>query len=130
MYRELRVLKMKVKDKHQRLMLNIEGLAVAVFSVLAFFYLGGVWWIFVVGFFAIDVSMIGYVWNNKIGAFVYNFFHIYPWSLVLIFLGMFMGELIYTQLGFVWMFHIGLDRAVGYGLKYSKGFNETHLKRL
>ena len=27
----------------------------------------------------------------------------------------------------IWLAHIGLDRALGYGLKYSKGFAFTHL---
>jgi hypothetical protein len=29
----------------------------------------------------------------------------------------------------VWTAHIGVDRAVGYGLKYPSGFGDTHLSR-
>ncbi len=30
----------------------------------------------------------------------------------------------------IWMAHIGIDRALGYGLKYSLGFGFTHLGRI
>jgi hypothetical protein len=30
----------------------------------------------------------------------------------------------------IWLAHIGMDRMLGYGLKYSGGFKDTHLGRL
>jgi hypothetical protein len=30
----------------------------------------------------------------------------------------------------IWVAHIGADRAMGYGLKYSTHFRDTHLQRL
>jgi hypothetical protein len=30
----------------------------------------------------------------------------------------------------IWLAHIGFDRALGYGLKYSAGFSFTHLGRI
>ncbi len=30
----------------------------------------------------------------------------------------------------IWINHIGVDRLLGYGLKYSEGFGVTHLGRL
>jgi hypothetical protein len=30
----------------------------------------------------------------------------------------------------IWLAHIGMDRVVGYGLKYSAGFGFTHLGRV
>lgn len=30
----------------------------------------------------------------------------------------------------IWAAHIAFDRAVGYGLKYETGFNDTHLGRV
>ena len=32
--------------------------------------------------------------------------------------------------GIIWCAHIGFDRALGYGLKYSSGFGHTHLGRV
>jgi hypothetical protein len=34
------------------------------------------------------------------------------------------------QVRLIWLAHIGLDRAVGYGLKYPTAFKETHLQRV
>jgi hypothetical protein len=30
----------------------------------------------------------------------------------------------------IWVTHIGVDRAIGYGLKYPSGFKDTHLQRV
>jgi hypothetical protein len=30
----------------------------------------------------------------------------------------------------IWLAHIGGDRALGYGLKYPTGFEDTHLQRV
>jgi hypothetical protein len=30
----------------------------------------------------------------------------------------------------IWAAHIGFDRMLGYGLKYSSSFNDTHLGRI
>jgi hypothetical protein len=30
----------------------------------------------------------------------------------------------------IWIAHIGIDRALGYGLKYATGFGDTHLGRI
>jgi Domain of unknown function (DUF4260) len=35
-----------------------------------------------------------------------------------------------AQLGLIWFTHIGVDRALGYGLKYPTGFKDTHLQRV
>ena len=34
------------------------------------------------------------------------------------------------KLALIWLTHIGVDRAVGYGLKYPSGFKDTHLQRV
>ena len=34
------------------------------------------------------------------------------------------------QVGLIWVTHIGVDRAIGYGLKYPTGFKDTHLQRV
>jgi hypothetical protein len=35
-----------------------------------------------------------------------------------------------TKLALIWLTHIGLDRALGYGLKYPTHFKDTHLQRV
>jgi hypothetical protein len=34
------------------------------------------------------------------------------------------------SVAFIWLAHIGIDRALDYGLKYSTGFAFTHLGRI
>ena len=34
------------------------------------------------------------------------------------------------SIAMIWLAHIGIDRALGYGLKYSAGFTFTHLGRI
>ena len=35
-----------------------------------------------------------------------------------------------TAVALIWLIHIGVDRAVGYGLKYPGAFKDTHLNRV
>lgn len=35
-----------------------------------------------------------------------------------------------VQLALIWLAHIGIDRAIGYGLKYPTGFKDSHLDRV
>ncbi|PHB05583.1 DUF4260 family protein, partial [Bacillus pseudomycoides] len=32
--------------------------------------------------------------------------------------------------GLIWTAHIGMDRMLGYGLKYETDFKDTHIQRL
>jgi uncharacterized protein DUF4260 len=34
------------------------------------------------------------------------------------------------SIAMIWLAHIGIDRALGYGLKYEAGFTFTHLGRI
>lgn len=111
-------------EKHRKIFLKIESTVIVLFSLAAFFYLGGKWWLLILGFIAIDLSMIGYLFGNKIGAGVYNLFHIYGWGLAVVFVGFIADYSLLMQFGIVWVFHIGLDRTLGFGLKPEKGFKE------
>ncbi|HYI15926.1 MAG TPA: DUF4260 family protein, partial [Thermomicrobiales bacterium] len=35
-----------------------------------------------------------------------------------------------TSLALIWAAHIGMDRSIGYGLKYPGAFKDTHLSRV
>ena len=50
--------------------------------------------------------------------------------LVLGAIGASLNQPLIGQLALIWIAHIGLDRAIGYGLKYASGFKETHLARV
>jgi len=49
---------------------------------------------------------------------------------VLMTLGFASAEPLVLSIAMIWLAHIGIDRALGYGLKYSKGFGFTHLGRI
>jgi hypothetical protein len=78
----------------------------------------------------LDIGILGYVVNPKIGAFTYNLFHYKGVAIVLLVLEMlFFGDM-YTLIGIVLFSHLALDRALGYGLKYSDSFKNTHLGKI
>ena len=71
--------------------------------------------------------MIGYLINTKIGAISYNFFHSKTLAIVFLGLGYFyLGET-YILVGIILYSHSALDRFLGYGLKYTDSFKNTHL---
>lgn len=109
------------------LVLKLEGLAFLILGTFLFQQTSQPWWLFAALFFAPDLSMIGYAFNNKVGAALYNLFHHYGVA-VASFLASFYFEWSLGQsLAYILVAHIGFDRLLGYGLKYTKGFHYTHL---
>lgn len=111
-------------------MLRIEGAALLTASVALYWANGGSWWLFALLLLAPDVSMLGYLAGPGIGAAVYNAFHSYPLPAALGVLGLLWGAPFAVAVALVWLAHIGVDRLVGYGLKYPSGFRDTHLGRV
>ena len=97
------------------------------FGVYLFYKLPYEWWWFVVLLLLPDIGMTGYLINKKFGALTYNLFH-HRGLAILIYLFGLSGSLPMVQLvGVILFAHIAMDRTFGYGLKYNKGFNYTHL---
>ena len=115
---------------HPKLILRLEGLVLFVASLSAFLYLKQSAWIFAGLFLVPDLSMAAYFAGPKPGAIIYNAFHTTIWPLLLAIYGVLFGELFAQVLASVWLAHIGLDRAIGYGLKYATDFKDTHLGRI
>ena len=107
---------------------SLEYLIAAVL-VMAFFIIVGKfdWWWLLVLFLVVDFSAIGYAINSKVGAFTYNLGHslIGPAILTLFYISTDNHALLFITL--VWLFHIFVDRGLGYGLKHSTSFHHTHL---
>ena len=80
--------------------------------------------------FAPDLTMLGYLAGPKVGAAIYNAFHTYAMPAVLGALGMLFASPLAIVVSLIWFAHIGVDRAVGYGLKYPTSFKDTHLQRV
>lgn len=111
-------------------LLHLEGLTVFCLSLYLYWLNGFSWILFFVLILAPDLSMVGYLKNNKFGAFLYNIFHTYTVSLLIIFLGFILSNPTLLSVGIIWTTHIGMDRMVGYGLKYPTSFKDNHLNHL
>ena len=113
-----------------RLLLRIEGAGLAVAALYAYFRIGAPWWLFAVLILAPDVSFAGYLLNTRIGAIAYNTLHVTIGPLILGALGFLLPSFDLISIALVWAAHIGIDRALGFGLKYGAGFGLTHLGRI
>ena len=76
-----------------------------------------------------DVFMVGYLKGLRIGAIVYNVAHTYLGPGLLLALWLITPEIELLPIAAVWTAHIGLDRMLGFGLKYRTAFKHTHLHR-
>lgn len=111
-------------------LLRAEGAALLIVSVLLYWLNGGSWWLFALLLLAPDVSTLGYLAGPRVGAAAYNAFHSYPLPTALGVFGLLWSAPLALAVALVWLAHIGMDRLVGYGLKYPTGFKDTHLGRL
>jgi hypothetical protein len=109
------------------LILRVEaGLALAA-ALLGYWALGGNWLMFALLFLVPDLTMLGYLRNPGIGATVYNAGHTYVSPAALALAGFVAGAPLAEQFAIIWAAHIAFDRVLGFGLKYSGRFADTHL---
>jgi hypothetical protein len=111
-------------------LLRAEGLTVAVAAVVVYFYADHPWWLFAVLVLAPDLAMVGYLAGPVAGAAVYDAAHTYVLPVALATIGLVGDVELAVQVGLIWLVHIGVDRSLGYGLKYPTGFRDTHLQRV
>lgn len=111
--------------------LRLEGAVLLAAAVAAYFVgLDEPWWLLPLILFAPDLFMVGYARSHRVGAWMYNAAHSYP-APALLFLGAYLGDrALWQGVALVWFAHIGMDRALGYGLKYETHFTDTHLGRI
>ena len=102
----------------------------AAAAIAVYFHEGYPWWLFVALILAPDLSMIGYAGGLEVGAATYNAAHTDAFPVVLSAVGLLVGADLAVEIGLIWLAHIGIDRAIGYGLKYPSGFKDTHLQRV
>jgi hypothetical protein len=112
------------------ILLRLEGLVVAGASAVLYWRTGASWWLFAALWLVPDLSMVGYLRRPCLGARIYNAAHTYLLPGVLGLLGLLLHANVLLPFVLIWVNHIGVDRLLGYGLKYSDGFGFTHLGRL
>lgn len=113
-----------------RNILRIEEAAMFGLGIWAFSLLPFAWWWFLALILAPDVSMIGYAFGNKVGAFLYNLFHHKAVAIVVFLLGVYMNNDVMKLAGIILFSHASMDRMFGYGLKTNEGFGFTHLGKI
>lgn len=112
------------------LYIRLEAITVICLSLFIYFDQGGVGWWLIPLFFIPDLFMLGYLVDRRIGAAVYNVAHNYVIPVLLGLIGIYINEQLLLQLAAAWIFHIGVDRTFGYGLKYKTNFKDTHLQKI
>jgi hypothetical protein len=112
------------------ILLRLEGAALLVAAVLLYREHDASWLLFAVLLLAPDLSMLGYLAGTRIGAIVYNIAHTTVLPIALGVSGLLAGGDLAVAIALVWLAHIGLDRMIGYGLKYPDAFKATHLARV
>lgn len=107
--------------------IRIEEYAMLLLSIYLFSLLDYEWWWYLALFLAPDVSMIGYLVSPKVGAFSYNLFHHKGVAILIYLIGIYTGVNELQLVGLMLFGHSSFDRIMGYGLKYTDSFNNTHL---
>jgi hypothetical protein len=113
-----------------RTLLRLEGLTLFVGMTLLYAIWEGSWWVYAILFLAPDISFAAYLAGPRPGAVIYNAAHSYMAPVALMTTGFATSSPLVLSLAMIWLAHIGIDRALGYGLKYSRGFGFTHLGRI
>ena len=113
-----------------RIVLRLEGLCVLIAASVAYSKFGLGWGTFALYFLTPDLSFLGYLAGPKVGAIAYNSAHSYIAAIGCLVTGVLLPAPAILCAGIIWCAHIGFDRALGYGLKYSAGFGFTHLGRI
>jgi hypothetical protein len=106
---------------------RLEGLVFLAAGVAAFAESGWSWWWFAALLLVPDISMIGYLIRPSAGAISYNVGHTFVGPALLLVWAWIGGPPAALALGAIWLAHIGMDRAFGYGLKFADNFTNTHL---
>ncbi len=113
-----------------RTLLRLGGITLFAGMTLLYGLWDGSWLVYVILFLAPDLSFAAYLAGPKVGAIVYNAAHSYLAPVALMTAGLALASPLVLSLAMIWLAHIGIDRALGYGLKYASGFAFTHLGRI
>ena len=112
------------------LILRAEQVAILALGIGLWLVNGGPAWLLIPAWLLVDLSMVGYLGGPRLGSITYNAAHNLVLPVVLLGLGWWTGTPWLLLAGAVFVTHIGLDRALGYGLKLPTDFRDTHLGRI
>ncbi len=109
---------------------RIEAAVIFGLCLVMYYHLRLSGWLFVLLLLAPDLSMIGYTFSLSLGTTLYNLVHNYGIPLLVLTMGFALASELVISVGLIWLAHCGMDRAVGYGLKYPTHFQHTHLGKI
>jgi hypothetical protein len=108
-------------------LLRLEGMAVGAVSAVLYARTGASWWLFAALWLVPDLSILGYFAGPCRGSRIYNAAHTYTLPITLAVCALLFRANVLLPFALIWVNHIGVDRMMGYGLKFSNGFDWTHL---
>jgi Domain of unknown function (DUF4260) len=110
--------------------LRLEGLAAFGAGLVLYAVNGGDWLWAIPALLLPDLSAAGYLLSQRIGTFTYNLVHNWAPGFVVLGLGLWLGSPGLQIVAAILIAHVGVDRAMGYGLKLPSSFQDTHLGRM
>ena len=113
-----------------KLLLQAEGLAMFAAAIALYAYTSGNGWAFLLLILAPDLAMVGYLVNVRVGSITYNTVHTIVLPLGLLAIAWMAGSMTLVHIALIWLAHIGMDRMMGYGLKYATDFKDTHMQHV
>jgi len=118
-----------------RVLERVEGGMALLIGLAMWAALGYGWGWLALLLFLPDLSAAGCLAGPRAGAVAYNLAHTYAVALLAVGAGWvangYQGvEATWLGVAAVFVAHIGLDRMLGYGLKYPTRFSDTHLGRI
>jgi hypothetical protein len=112
-------------------LVRAEGAAIALLGLYLYGHLDGSWLMFLLLVLLPDISIAAYAAGPSFGAVCYDVVHTYVAPSALAAIGVASGGRTLELVALIWFIHIGVDRALGFGLKYrDAAFNHTHLQRI
>ena len=113
-----------------RIFLHMEGLALLAASIVMYSNLGFGWGTFALLLLAPDLPLALYPMNKNLASVTYNLVHTIVLPILLALFSYFTDSSLGIQLSLIWLAHIGMDHAFGYGFKYLGHMKETHFSRV
>src|SRR5688572_18161432 len=110
--------------------LRLEGLAAFAAALTLYGVNGGDWLWAIPALLLPDLSAAGYLVSPRIGTVSYNFLHNWAPGFIALALGLWLASPGLQIVAAILIGHVGMDRAVGYGLKLPSSFQDTHLGRM
>jgi len=110
--------------------LRAEGVVAFAWALVIWILLEQPLPLLLVGLLLPDLSMLGYLRGPHVGAVLYNTAHNWATAGLVLLIALIAQSGGLILVGTVLLGHVGIDRALGYGLKYPTAFQDTHLGRI